>query len=94
MPYIPKNERARYNDSINKIVNDLVEKLPADNGKHFCVGDLNYIFSSIVWKLFDKLPSYTRGNELIGVIECVKMEFIRRKLNRYEAEKCKINGDI
>jgi hypothetical protein len=94
MPYITKKERKPYNESIDTIVDKLLNKFPADNGRHFSEGDLNYIFSSIVWKLFDILPSYTRGNELIGVLECVKQEFIRRKLNPYEKKKIKENGDI
>jgi hypothetical protein len=40
------------------------------------------------------LPSYTRGNELIGVMECVKQEFYRRRLGIYEDLKLKENGDI
>ena len=94
MPYIRQEERQRYDDSIKNIVHLLLDKFPGDNSKHFQVGDLNYVVSSIVWKLFDALPSYTRGNELVGVIECVKQEFIRRRLNDYEDSKIKQNGDI
>lgn len=72
MPYIRKEERGRYDGTINLIVDLLLDKFPADNKKNFQTGDLNYIMSSIIWQLFDVLPSYTRGNELIGVIECVK----------------------
>ena len=94
MPYIRKEERERYNKVIEETVTLLIDKLPGDNSKHFQVGDLNYIVSSVIWKLFDVLPSYTRGNELVGVLECVKQEFIRRKLNGYEDLKIKENGDL
>lgn len=94
MPYIRKEERERYNKVIEETVTLLLDKFPGDNSKHFQVGDLNYIVSSVVWKLFDVLPSYTRGNELVGVLECVKQEFIRRKLNGYEDLKIKENGDL
>ncbi len=94
MPYIKKEERERYDESIDKITYLLLDKFPGDNHKHFQVGDLNYIISSIVWELFDANPSYTRGNELVGVIECVKQEFIRRKLNGYEDLKIAENGDL
>jgi len=94
MPYIRKEERGRYDESISLIVGLLLDKFPADNRKHFQVGDLNYIISSIIWELFNVNPSYTRGNELVGVIECVKQEFIRRKLNPYEDTKIKENGDL
>jgi hypothetical protein len=94
MPYIKKEDRERYDSEIDKITCLLLDKFPGDNNRHFQVGDLNYIVSSIVWTLFDILPSYTRGNELVGVLECIKQEFIRRRLNAYEDEKIKANGDI
>lgn len=94
MPYIRKEERERYDEAIDKITSLLLNKFPGDNGKYFTVGDLNYIVSSIVWTLFDVNPSYTRGNELVGVLECIKQEFIRRRLNGYEDLKIKENGDI
>lgn len=94
MPYISQTERDRYNNLINECINLLIDKFPGDNRKHFQTGDLNYIISSIVWTLFDINPSYTRANEIVGVLECVKHEFIRRRLNNYEDEKIKQNGDL
>jgi hypothetical protein len=94
MPYIRKEERKRYNETIDTITRLLLDKFPGDNNKYFQVGDLNYIVSSIIWKLFNVHPSYTRGNELVGVLECVKQEFIRRKLNPYEDLKITENGDL
>jgi len=94
MPYIRREERERYDEAIDKITSLLLDKFPGDNNRHFQVGDLNYIVSSIVWELFNANPSYTRGNELVGVVECVKQEFIRRKLNPYEDSKIKENGDL
>jgi hypothetical protein len=94
MPYIRKEERERYDVEIDKITSLLLDKFPGDNSRYFLVGDLNYIVSSIVWTLFEANPSYTRGNELVGVLECIKQEFIRRRLNDYEDLKIKENGDI
>ena len=94
MPYIDPKERPRYDKQINEVVHLLVDKLPGDNGKHYNEGELNYIISSIVWKLFDKRRSYSNGNTLVGVLECVKQEFLRRRLNIYEDEKIKENGDL
>lgn len=94
MPYIKQEDRQRYDDAIKLIVHLLLDKFPGDNHRHFQVGDLNYIISSIVWNLFDALPSYTRGNELVGVIECVKSEFYRKKLANYEDLKEKEHGTL
>lgn len=94
MPYIRREDRERYDKEIDRITFLLLDKLPGDNSRYFSVGELNYIVSSIVWALFEANPSYTRGNELVGVLECIKQEFIRRKLNDYEDLKIKENGDI
>jgi hypothetical protein len=94
MKYIRKEEIIQYDVVIDKITTLLLDKFPGDNAKHFSVGDLNYIVSSIIWTLFDVNPSYTRGNELVGVLECIKQEFIRRRLNGYEDSKIKENGDL
>jgi len=90
MPYIKQEERERFNPHIGDILRSLTLRL----GRQYTSGELNYIISSIVWTLFDENPSYTKGNELVGVLECVKQEFVRRKLNPYEDQKIKENGDI
>jgi len=91
MPYIKKEDRKK----IDKEIKDLIEKLT----NHGCdldpkVGNVNYVLSSIIWTLFDKKASYTTGNNLMGVLECVKQEFYRRKLAPYEDKKIKENGDL
>ena len=92
MPYIKQEKREFYRPEID----DLVEKLTNfSSPKHIVSGgELNYVFSKILWTIFDLNPSYTLGNGLVGCIECVQQEFIRRKLNNYEDEKIKENGDI
>jgi hypothetical protein len=91
MPYIKKEDRKK----IDKEIKNLVEKLT----NHGCdldpkVGNVNYVLSSIIWMLFDNKPSYTNGNNLIGVLECVKQEFYRRKLAKLEDQKITENGDL
>lgn len=89
MPYIKKEQRTKFEPTIYTILQDLIK-----SDKSFEVGELNYIISSIIWKIFDNKRSYTNGNNLVGVLECVKNEFIRRRLNDYEDQKIKENGDI
>ena len=93
VPYIKKEDRKDYDDVIIEIVNRLLGKGPKDSGVAV-VGDVNYVISSIIWKLFDTKMSYTNGNNLVGVLECVKQEFYRRKLIPYENEKIVEHGDI
>lgn len=86
MPYIPKETRAEFDNHIDS----LAELLAAN----FEPGALNYCISRLIWKLFRKKPSYTLGNNLIGVLECVKAEFYRRMLAPYEDSKISQNGDL
>lgn len=92
MPYIKQSDRETY----DKEINELVEKLTSyGENQAPVVGDVNYIISSIIWNVFKKVgPSYTLGNNLVGVLECVKQEFYRRQLAPYEDKKIEENGDI
>lgn len=98
MPYIKKEDREKFDETIEVILDclkhDFVKGTGYDKNKDISVGELNYIISSIIWRLFDEKPSYTLGNGLVGVLECVKQEFIRRRLNGYEDQKIKENGDL
>lgn len=85
MPYIKPDTRLQFENVLN-LLDDHCDKL--------FPGDLNFFISSIIWKAFDQDTSYTKANELIGVLECVKQEFYRRKVVPYEEEKMKENGDI
>jgi hypothetical protein len=37
---------------------------------------------------------YTTFNEIIGVLECAKLEYYRRVVAKYEKVKCNENGDV
>jgi len=91
MPYIKTEQREKYGNSIGILTSNL-----QNNGKDGIpiVGDVNYVISKLLWNIFDCNPSYTLGNNLIGVLECVKQEMYRRKLAPYEDQKIKENGDI
>jgi hypothetical protein len=90
MPYIIPADRKQFDPAIE----ELVDALTNHGFSKLKPGDLNYAVSKIVWGAFDKNPSYTFGNELVGVLECIKQEFYRRKLAPYEEAKIKENGDL
>lgn len=93
MPYIQSDKRPRYDKTVQTLVEKLTETFP--NGEQTLdVGHLNYVISSIVWKLFKQSPSYRRANDLLGVLEAVKLEFVRRQVNPYEDRKIAENGDL
>lgn len=87
MPYINKNNRAKFDSCIDTLAEKLCEK-------KFEPGEFNYVVSRLVWKIFKLTPSYTLGNNLIGALECIKFEFYRRLLSPYEDEKIEQNGDV
>ena len=90
MPYIKNEDREKF----KYVLSEAVAVLQNNGCSEVKSGELNYVISSMVWSLFDSKPSYTNGNMLVGVLECVKQEFLRRRLNDYENEKIKENGDI
>ncbi len=90
MPYIIKADRKEFDPEIKALLRRLTNKGFAKAK----AGDLNYAFSKIVWAVFDANPSYATANELVGMLECVKQEFYRRKVAPYEEKKIQENGDL
>ena len=87
MPYIKKEKRSIYKDEIESLVKKL-ESQPLTEQD----GDLNYIVTSIMKKLYT--PKYFNYNRALGVIEAIKQEYYRRVVAPYEDEKIKENGDV
>lgn len=87
MPYIKHEQREEYDTSIDAVIGEL-------RGHSFPPGDMNYVITCILHAAWNANPRYCTGNELIGVLECAKQEFYRRKLAPYEDKKMKVNGDV
>jgi hypothetical protein len=87
MPYIKKQARMKWQKLI-KEVNKIVKSLPVEH----LDGELNYFISKIIINSYP--PKYFNYNRAIGLLECIKQEFYRRKVGRYEDKKIKENGDI
>lgn len=88
MPYVKPDERGQYVQVI---------RLPANPGQ------LNYLLTSIVNAYYKERwsddqgylgLSYTGINEIIGVLECMKLEWYRRVAAPYENDKERENGDL
>ena len=63
------------------------------------VGELNFKLSQVMDDYLSytepvDAPSYTKFNNAIGVLECLKMELYRRMVAPYEDLKIKENGDV
>lgn len=82
MPYIKQEQR----DQISPAV------------VNFCpenAGDLNYVITVMIDNYIRTYgENYANYNEMIGALECCKLEYYRRGISPYEDEKIKENGDV
>ncbi|MEE8373906.1 MAG: hypothetical protein V3R87_09315 [Dehalococcoidia bacterium] len=59
------------------------------------VGELNYAITKLCLTFLGKgTTRYCEYNDIIGVLECAKLEFYRRAVAAYENEAIERNGDI
>jgi len=92
MPYIKSEERTEYDATIDLLVEKLTEH---GNNTTPQPGHVNYVVSRMLWGILKKNGmSYTRANNLIGALECIKLEMYRRLLADYEDDAIKRNGDM
>ena len=82
MPYIKKDDRNKFHLAIYST--------PPNNA-----GELNFLLTSICHEYVrHKGESYQTYNDIIGVLECAKLEMYRRQTAPYEGQKVKENGDL
>ena len=86
MPYIPKEDRKRY----DSIIAELISRLPDDVTK--VDGHLNYVITKILKSVYK--PRYFNYNRAMGLLECVKQEYYRTTVSPYEEEKRREEGDV
>lgn len=87
MPYIAKEIRKCY----DKRLETLFKGMPIGMNP----GDLNYILTKIVQKYVElNNLNYGSINDVVGVLECAKLELYRRLAAPYENKKKKRNGDV
>lgn len=80
MPYIPQDKRELIDEGPGYITN---------------AGEFNYYISSLINNYISyNGKSYALINEMIGVLECAKLELYRRVAAPYEDIKIQQNGDV
>jgi hypothetical protein len=58
-------------------------------------GELNFTFTQIIEQYrAHNGDSYSTYNDIIGALECAKLELYRRVVKEYENEKRKAHGDV
>jgi hypothetical protein len=84
VPYIKENQRVKFQFAL-----DLLK----DNIKD--AGELNYVVTSICHQLLrENGVKYAKLNEIVGALECAKLELYRRIAVPYEDSKIAENGDV
>ena len=85
MPYLSPYERSKFDEVVS-----LIHRLDISGG-----GELNYLFTEL-GKRFIQChgESYGHYQDIVGALECCKLELYRRKISGYEDTKITKNGDV
>lgn len=86
MPYIKKEKREEFEGPVKEII-ELLKK-----DKENLAGNMNYLVYRIVKGVAPE--RYRDWNEIIGFLECCKLELYRRLIGPYEDKAIERNGDI
>ena len=88
MPFIDQASRALYAPGIKAIT----DRIPEDS-RH-AKGDLTYIITEILHQHFGESLRYTDHADIIGILECAKLEFYVGRTHEYEKKKKLEHGDL
>jgi len=87
MPYIKKEQRPEIDCVMGELI-EYISRFPVENHD----GMVNYAVTKILIGLYPR--GYFHYNRVMGVLECIKQEFYRRRVAEYENEKIRDNGDV
>lgn len=88
MPYIKQDRRLEFETFLKDW-----ESIIRLNKDTICAGDLNYIISCMI-RIYAEHPNYAKINDVVGLLECIKQEYLRKVVGPYEDLKEKLNGSI
>ncbi len=93
MPYIPQDDRPRYDGPVDQLGDALAAQTP-DRRK----GHANYVITRILRKAWGvdapRGESYSNYADVIGTLESAKLELYRRWVAEYEDKVIAKNGDL
>ncbi len=93
MPYIPQEDRPTYDALISQLA-DLLCGQPPQKRK----GHANYVVTQILrraWGVDEAAnESYSNYADVVGTLECAKLELYRRRLAAYEDTAIDKHGDL
>lgn len=90
MPYIDAKLRSSIDLKLDELFN-----ICHTNSLAFSPGELNYIITKLLHNdILQTGLSYANLNEVIGVLECAKLELYRMIVAKYENQKLRENGPV
>lgn len=95
MPYISQKNRQQLDQHIDDFISQINYTFKDSN--FFEKGGVaNYIITRILLNFLKcgSKWSYAKLSQVVGTLECAKMEITRRLIDKYEDEKIKENGDL
>ncbi len=92
MPYIQQNYRNELTPLIDAL-SEKIKELHAANPAQTRDGLLNFSLTEVLNQVFPD-ARYTDYNEIIGFLECCKLEYYRKKIAPYEDLKERENGPV
>jgi hypothetical protein len=92
MPYIKDNYRKELQESIDQLAQK-IQVIHQNHPEQTRDGLLNFAVTELLNEVFPD-ARYTDFNELIGFLECCKLEYYRKKIAPYEDLKEQENGSV
>lgn len=92
MPYIKDNFREMLDSQIDALA-EKVKSISAETPNQTRDGLMNYAITRMLNNIYAD-AKYHDMNELIGMLECCKLEFYRKTIGPYEDEKEAENGPV
>lgn len=93
MPYIPRDDRPAYDELIGALAAALAAQPPQKRKGH-----ANYVITQVLrraWRVdAAENESYSSYADIIGTLECAKLELYRRRVAAYEDKAIAKNGDV
>lgn len=89
MPYIVTEQRKLLNDDIDKLVKSM--NALGDDARR---GIFNYVITKLALGVIGVETRYSKINDVVGAMECCKLELYRRLAANYEDDAVRRNGDV
>ena len=92
MPYIAPKNRVKLDNEIAALA-EKINAMKAEPGNN-TEGNMNYAISWLIELVYGSNYRYRDVNDVVGMLECAKMEFYRKVAAPYEDIKEQENGKV